>query len=371
MEDAAATNLFGALIFWLYIVLALVFTYIVLDSIIRIPSPPEKRNQILIFSGLASFSFAALSFNMLHVLVYSFKLWTQDNPRAEEMNVSTALLTIWKWSVTSTLFKDFGVAIVENLDRFIWTQAALWATMSVCLYMGVDGLQRRVPRLWAYFALSQILPISFAQNLFFVALLKLPLADSKARAELPRRLTTAVVLAYGTSLLVAAFPLIWDVLGRELAIVPRRIEAMPWCMAPRRGPEVDSLYLIPTILVARSLLLLPLFLPNVQHRTSTTRFLRHKSDMQELQRIVAICAAAMTAGVVCLVGNFDPRWIHLKLSEPGYWLFPALWSHPAVTSLAFDFLLSGISALIWLSKWVQSGNPNQPAENESGQQKFE
>ncbi|KAM3414668.1 hypothetical protein BST61_g9826 [Cercospora zeina] len=368
MEDEAATNLFGALIFWLYIVLALVLTYLVLDSLLRLPTPPEKRSQVLVFNCLAFLSFSALSFNMLHVLVYSFELWTQDYPLSKEMNVRSALLTIWKWSITSTLFKDFGVAIVENLDRFIWTQAALWATMSVCLYMGFKGVQRRVPRLWAYFALSQILPISFAQNLFFVALLKLPVTDSKTGVRLPRRLTAVAVLAYGTFLFLAAFPLIWDVLGRELAIVPRRIEAVPWCMAPRRRPEVDSLYLIPTILVARSLLVLPLFLPNQAIAAGPPR---PRSDLQDIQRMVALCAAAMTAGVVCLAGNLNPSWIDFKLSEPGYWLFPALWSHPAVTSLAFDFLLSGVSALVWGSKWMQSGVQSQSAKSRRAQLKSE
>jgi hypothetical protein len=271
MEEQAATNLFGALIFWLYIILALVFTSLVLDSLIRLPTPAGRRSQVLVFSSLAFFSFVALSFNMLHVLVYSFKLWTQDHPLPEGINVGLALATIWKWSITSTLFKDFGVAIVEDLKRFFWTQAALWTTMSVCLYMGAEGVHRSVPRLWAYFALSQILPISFAQNLFYVALLKLSPADSNIEVTLPRKITAGVVLGYGASLVLAAFPLIWDVLDNVYPITVRKIEAVPWGCGPPRKVEVDSRYLLPIILIARMLLLLPLFLPKLQRGINTTR----------------------------------------------------------------------------------------------------
>ncbi|GIZ49136.1 hypothetical protein CKM354_001217300 [Cercospora kikuchii] len=310
MEDQAATNLFGALIFWLYIVLALVFTSLVLDSLIRLPTPPERRSQVRVFSGLAFFSFVALSFNMLHVLVYSFRLWTQDHPLPEGISVASALATIWKWSITSTLFKDFGVAIVEDLKRFFWTQAALWATMSVCLYMGAEGVHRRVPRLCAYFALSQILPISFAQNLFYVALLKLPPADLNTEVTLPRKITAGVVLGYGASLVLAAFPLIWDVL--------------------------DNVY-----------------------------------PITAMQKLVTVCAIAMTAGVGCFLRNLDFMRIEFLIMEFNDLLLPALWSHPAVTSLGFDFLLSCISAAAWVSKWVQCGDAPRLSESKRGGTKSE
>ncbi|CAK1367687.1 hypothetical protein CB0940_11545 [Cercospora beticola] len=363
MEDQAATNLIGALIFWLYIVLALVFTSLVLDSLIRLPTPAGRRSQVLVFSSLAFFSFVALSFNMLHVLVYSFKLWTQGHPLPERINVGLALATIWKWSITSTLFKDFGVAIVEDLKRFFWTQAALWVTMSVCLYMGAEGVHRRVPRLWAYFALSQILPISFAQNLFYVALLKLPPAELKTGVMLPRKITAGVVLGYGASLTLAAFPLIWDVLDRVYPITLRKIEAVPWRCVPPRKVEVDSRYLIPTILVARMLLLLPLFLPKLQREASAASYPRGGSDMQVMQKLVTVCAIAMTAGVGCLLRDLDSMWIEFLILEFRWWLLPALWSHPAVTSLGFDFLLSGVSAGAWVSKWVQCGGTPQSFES--------
>ncbi|PPJ59857.1 hypothetical protein CBER1_04935 [Cercospora berteroae] len=356
MEEQAATNLFGALIFWLYIVLALVFTSLVLESIVRLPTPLEKRKRVLVFSSLAFFSFAALSFNMLHVLVYSFQLWTEDHPLPNGMNVGSALTTIWKWSITSTLFKDFGVAIVEDLRRFFWTQAALWATMSVCLYMGAKGVHRRVPRLWAYFALSQILPISFAQNLFYVALLKLPRGDSNTGVTLPRNITAGVVLSYGASLLLAAFPLMWDVFDKVYPITVREIEAVPWGCGPPRKVERDSRFLIPTILVARMLLLLPLFLPKLQRGANTTSYPRGGSDMQIMQKLVTVCALAMTAVVGRFSRDLDFMRNEFLIMEFNDFLLPTLWSHPAVTSLGLDFLLSCISAAGWVSKWVQCGD---------------
>ena len=363
MEEQAATNLFGALIFWLYIVLALVFTSLVLDSLIRLPTPPERGNQVLVFSSLAFFSFTALSFNMLHVLVYSFQLWTQDHPLASGMSAGSALMTIWKWSITSTLFKDFGVAIVEDLKRFFWTQAALWATMSVCIYMGAEGVHRRVPRLWAYFALSQILPISFAQNLFYVALLRLPPANSNKGVMLPRKITAGVVLSYGASLLLAAFPLMWDVVDKVYPITVRKIEAVPWGCGPPRKVERDSRFLIPTILVARLLLLLPLFLPKLQRGANAASYPRGGSDMQVMQKLVTVCAIAMTAGVGCFLRDLDFMRIEFLIMEFNDFLLPALWSHPAV--------LSCISAAAWVSKWVQCGDAPRSSDSKRGETKSE
>lgn len=127
------TNFLGAAIFWLYIVAALTFTGITIHTIIKLPASGSRH--VATFATLALLSFTAISFNMLHILVQSFQLWTKQR---DPMGLS--VYTIWNWSITSTLFRDFGEAIVEDEPRYLWTQSALLATLAVCLYMACEGM---------------------------------------------------------------------------------------------------------------------------------------------------------------------------------------------------------------------------------------
>jgi hypothetical protein len=72
---------------------------------------------------------------MLGVLIESFFDWHQQC----SISGTIGLRDIWKWSIESTLFQDFGEAIAATMARKYWTQAALIATMSVCLFMGAEG----------------------------------------------------------------------------------------------------------------------------------------------------------------------------------------------------------------------------------------
>ena len=143
------TNYIGAAIFWSYIVAALFFSGVVISTISTIPQSKvcdqqKRERDVALFSALACVSFATLSFNMLNVLIQSFRSWSEEHVIGDNLGL---LNTIWRWSITSTLFRDFGEAIVANSSRYIWAEAALLATSSVCLYMAYEGtrnLQRKV-----------------------------------------------------------------------------------------------------------------------------------------------------------------------------------------------------------------------------------
>ncbi|CAK4012720.1 Hypothetical predicted protein [Lecanosticta acicola] len=295
------TNHFGAAVFWLYIVAALAFTSIVIDTIVRLPAPSHaafRKRHVAAFTILASVSFATLSFNMLHILVQSYRTWAA--PRA---TAPLSIRTVREWSVTSTMFRDFGEAITEDETRYLWTQSALLVTLASCLYMGSQGLRKRIPRLWAFFALSQILPISFAQNLFYLALLRS--GPPSHAIGIPRTATTGLIAAYCICLVAAPYS---------------------------RG----SPYLIPIILFARLLLLLPLHLPFVddEARSAGDTFTPTRA-----QRIVASLSAVLVARQVYLIRQSGAS-LHDVFAR-------ALFGHPAVTTLGFDFFLSVVSSAVW------------------------
>lgn len=132
MEDQP--NLLGATIFWLYIVLALIFTFFAIESILK-SSNPARHKHVATFSIIAAISFSTLSFNMLHVLIDSYSTWSER----QVVPLALSPSSVWQWSITSTLFRNFGEAIVLDDARFLWTQSALMATMSVSFFMGIEG----------------------------------------------------------------------------------------------------------------------------------------------------------------------------------------------------------------------------------------
>jgi hypothetical protein len=131
----------GAALFWLYIVEALLFTGVVLQTLVKRSYdsiPPGKKFGIKLFSDFATISFTTLSFNMLHVLIKSYNVW-----RHQQTGIRTRqdrLTLIWKWSINSTLFLDFGNEIVQSQARMIWTETDSIVTLMVCIYMGIEGL---------------------------------------------------------------------------------------------------------------------------------------------------------------------------------------------------------------------------------------
>lgn len=138
-------NPLGAAIFWLYILAALVFTTTILKTLHdmhpgRQALDPSRTKHVTWFSIVAAISFTALSVNMLGVLLQSYTLWARERGLAL---ADTSLDSIWRWSITSTLFEDFGNAIVATSARYLWVEASLIATVYVCLYVGIEGTPSR------------------------------------------------------------------------------------------------------------------------------------------------------------------------------------------------------------------------------------
>ncbi|KAK5718913.1 hypothetical protein LTR17_015503 [Elasticomyces elasticus] len=303
MEYGLQTNHFGAAIFWSYNVAALGLTTVVLHTLATLqPSrdgSQERRKRTQIFGAMAAISFSTLSFNMLNVLIQSYIQWPERFPRAYDRSQHSMIDSIWTWSTTSTLFRDFGEAIVADEARYLWVLSALMGTFSVCLYMATEGRRRSIPRLWAFFALSQILPISFAQNLFYIAIIRQP---AKAQPVTVRSLPNAgVLLVY--SLLLS--------------------------VAPRAG---QTSTLMPLIIVARLLLVMPLILVQSGAATNNTGL------VPRLQRPVAIATGLLIVRQAILAFEED------SLTD----MVAAVISHPAVSALGFDLIISIMSFGAWM-----------------------
>lgn len=318
-------NYLGAAIFWLYILAALLFTSIILKTLYDTePAKHAERNHVVLFGALSACSFATLSYNMLNVLISSYTLWAHERSLSI---ADTSIGSIWQWSITSTLFHDFGNAIVQSSARYLWTEASLLATLCVCLFTGIEGssyhsirflknhadLQagqhQEIPRRWAFIVLGQILPVSFTQNLFYIALLRQGRAQSQWLVS-----RTVVVLFSGA-----------------------------YCACLIIAPVLaGSQWLIPHILLARSILVAMQVYKWPQ--TASARQQSSTSDATLLDRS-GLCNHLALLTTLCGFAQASPSF----LEETPTGIARALFSHPAVSSLGCDFILSSISYICWRS----------------------
>jgi hypothetical protein len=137
-----ASNPLGAFVFWSYIVAALALSTKTIHTIRTLPSPRDSasRRDEKLFIFLALLSFAVLSYNMLNVLFRSFNEWSIGQPPLPLQLSMQFLQRVGLWSWTSSLFFDFGTAIVASPGGYLITQSALLVTYWLSVSMSAEGV---------------------------------------------------------------------------------------------------------------------------------------------------------------------------------------------------------------------------------------
>ncbi|CAI0644947.1 unnamed protein product [Colletotrichum noveboracense] len=95
---------------------------------------------------------------------------------------------VGRWLSDTPVHLDALEIIAEKARRFWWGQQIELATISWSLLLAVEGRRRNIPSLWAYLALAHLVNLSFAQNLFYLALILTP---TPAQSEDGQQPTTA------------------------------------------------------------------------------------------------------------------------------------------------------------------------------------
>jgi hypothetical protein len=83
-------------------------------------------------------------------------------------------LQLSQWLTDSPIYHDAAEIVVEKARRFWWGNQAALATVPWSMLLAIEGRRRRIPYLWAYMLLAHLVNLSFAQNLFYLALLLTP-----------------------------------------------------------------------------------------------------------------------------------------------------------------------------------------------------
>ncbi|ETN39347.1 uncharacterized protein HMPREF1541_05570 [Cyphellophora europaea CBS 101466] len=350
-------NLLGALIFFAYILAALVLTSIIGFDLLKLPrkgtnaktpSPGRYHSIRVTFLVLtATLSFATLSFQMLSVLIQSYTRWTVTHGSVDASMLYTGLFpgptnlydyalalshSIWHWATTSTLFGDFATAILASPARRIWTRAVLYYSLCVNIWMSDAGHQHRIPHLSLYFLLAQILPVSFTQQLFLLALEltrrnAVPGRQPDVRAPSQRRPAYFSYLA-----LLVAYLLAVDT------------------AAATNGRDSHQLHfpaVLPMVLFIRLLLFTPLFIPTLTHWMAAQQHQRWMpAPVTTLVFFFVIGWQSKTAKDVLGLG-----WRHV---------LEAVHEDPAVRALGYDLVLAIVGAAAW---WVLESLEKSPVQD--------
>jgi hypothetical protein len=83
-------------------------------------------------------------------------------------------LQLGRWLYDTPIYHDAFEIVAEKARRVWWGEQLDLATIAWSMLLAIEGRRRKIPHLWAFMALAQIVNLSFAQNLFYVAMLLTP-----------------------------------------------------------------------------------------------------------------------------------------------------------------------------------------------------
>lgn len=125
------------------------------------------------FFGCMSFMvFITLSLQLMLFAIGDYMSWS-NSPLRTKVEPSFPL-RVWQWLLTSRPFLDFARSIFATNGGYWWSAQSLLSSLVTNFWMSAAAQLHDIPNLTDYFFLGQLLPPSFSQCLFFVALLLRP-----------------------------------------------------------------------------------------------------------------------------------------------------------------------------------------------------
>lgn len=176
------------------------------------------------------------------------------------------------------------------------------------------GRRRRIPHLWAYSSVSQILPVSFAQNLFFLAMLVPPAAEQDEMVWVPHPM-----------LLLVSSGIYYVFVG----------------LAPYM---IGTNAFIGVVITIRLLLFCPLYLPMIVPRDFGKKYLKARDTQRIFRRVMGYVG---TCSVVLLIVQTLVTFREMAFNISS--VLGAIHDSPAISALGYDYVLSLVSAGLWNS----------------------
>ncbi|KAK3379490.1 hypothetical protein B0T24DRAFT_521171 [Lasiosphaeria ovina] len=165
----------------------------------------QRSNLTIVFASLAALGFVLAATSALSYLGLSYQTWADE--RGVAVPKSPSELSFWGrdaagtnatslrlayWLSDTPIHLDALEIVAERARRLWWGQQLDVATVSWMTLLAIEGRRRKIPHLWAYALLAHLVGLSFAQNLFYVAMLLTPSPFSGTQSRLERLLNRAL-----------------------------------------------------------------------------------------------------------------------------------------------------------------------------------
>ncbi|KAF7897019.1 hypothetical protein EAF00_005247 [Botryotinia globosa] len=337
---------------------------------------PLRRNHVRTFISLALLGLITAGWFGVSGASLSYRVWALErgvelpdslfgDKGAFRLGQHPGRFEIIRWLNDTPFYRDNLEIVAENTRYFWWGQQANFAMNSFSTYVAIEGRRRNISNLWAFILLGQLVNVSFAQNLWFVAILLTPV-------PLPEN----VDVLTDTRRVFGSVHKLWFE-----KIVPQR--SHNWL--PSAGFYIASLisgygalFLTPfaantssfgtVALLSVSLPFAPLLLPYIiPEHWGTTYDHPHEahSSYTKIFRSISIISLILhvrTTGLALLYNTPENHYYRHSLIHPlekvyrsntnraftaVERVFGAISDHPAVASVGYDVILSGLSLGTW------------------------
>ncbi|GAB1316343.1 hypothetical protein MFIFM68171_06553 [Madurella fahalii] len=290
-----------------YMITAVALTARCIRVIQRHPLQATRPSAVslTLFTALAIFSLATTWSYMFAYFRWSYFDWAASSSNLTVTDASQ--LRLGEWLRDTSLFKQAWFSALETPARAWWTLqifgfCAIWSVM-----LSVQARKRGIARIWVFMLLGQIVAISFASNLFFLAVLVHDAEEDKKTPSNVRKLRSrssdTVILLANLTITILLF--------RNL-----------------NGPYFMYLLLAPHVLAFA-----PILRDRLSHSGTPSHQLREPSKLLQFG-ILATLVAAGTSQV--FRQGADWRVILATLHE-----------HPAVSSVGWDVICCWVSYTAW------------------------
>lgn len=146
----------------------------------------NRRATLLpVFAALAAASLLSAIYATERYATLSYKVWASQrdiklptrfygHDGIFPLGENATQVHVTRWLSDTPLHLDAVEIAAEKARRYWWGQQIDLGLISWSMLLAVEGRRRNIPLLWSYLALGQLVSLSFAQNLFFVALILTP-----------------------------------------------------------------------------------------------------------------------------------------------------------------------------------------------------
>jgi len=217
------------------------------------------------------------------------------------------------------LFKEaWAFACVHPVNWWWSEQLCLFTAGAWAVFIAVEGKRYNVKHVWAYMLLGQIVAISVASNLFYLALIlsESSAVSSRRISSLKETVSVRLVVSVLLSLVTVA-------------------------LSPFTSPKT----FLPNLLVMHVLLFVPL-ISITTSSTLETSPAPFSVNLNTLYRIVHLaCAGIHIRTVIAAIGSLQASSKSPDIFKEA---LTVLYSHPAQSSIGWDIIWTSLSFIVWI-----------------------